>query len=675
MREAVQACSPSRSLGPRKRHVVPAPWWDKECDKMLRLRKASLKKWKHTLRLEDWFAYKKQAACTKRTLREIDIAVSKIAPPWAPELPLTIPPDNSGTFLNAPFTLLELNYSIDCLREGSSPGPDCIDNTMIFKLPVKTRLILLDILNDLYSNNLIPAEWLSSHLHFIPKQGGKGLRPISLTSCICKLFERMVKLRLQWWCETSNILPDSQAGFRKARSCQDNIGSIILEANKSFMLDECTVVAFLDISAAFDSVHINTLIGKLADLGLAGNILHFISNRIRKGLAAKLERLQIQAAKLALGLRFSSPNNVALAEARLPPLRVRAEFLGSKYFLKVFSFSNNPICSYLEKFTELWNASYGGSSDRRKRGEVIHSCLAYSLPLKDHLYTLHRASCHLSDLDTQFSEINVNTSFGLHLQSSPSANLEFASFISENFPNHILIFTDGSKSDDSPSTGVAFVCAQLNKKFALSLNPHASIYTAECAAISFAIDMAKENKDLSYLICSDSLSALQSLHVKPYTASTNPFIVRIKESLKTFNCDSNSDSSISFLWIPSHQNIEGNELADKAAKEAAQNPPSSHIFIPYTDFNSILRRRLWEQASEAWLKDSNRKGSHYFNTYFDSSKHPWFHNLCISRFVSSWVSRYRSNHYNFGVSLKKIGVDSSSNCPCGFVDRDLNHVI
>ncbi|XP_076388110.1 uncharacterized protein LOC143264519 [Megachile rotundata] len=395
----------------------------------------------------------------------------------------------------------------------------------------------------------------------------------------------------------------------------------------------------------------------------------------QKGLAAKLERLQIHAAKLALGLRFSCPNNVALAEARLPPLRARAEFLGSKYFLKVFSFSNNPICSYLEKFIELWNVSYGGSSDRRKRGEVIHSCLAYSLPLKDQLYTLHRAPCHLSDLDTQFSEINVNTSFGLHLQSSPSANLEFASFISENFPNHILIFTDGSKSDDSPSTGVAFVCSQLNKNFTLSLNPHASIYTAECAAISFAIDMAKENKDLSYLICSDSLSALQSLLAKPYTASTNPFIVRIKESLKTFNCDSNSDSSISFLWIPSHQNIEGNELADKAAKEAAQNPPSSHISIPYTDFNSVLRRRLWEQASEAWLKDSNRKGSHYFNTYFDSSKHPWFHNLCIPRFVSSWVSRYRSNHYNFGVSLKKIGVDSSSNCPCGFVDRDLNHVI
>ena len=40
-------------------------------------------------------------------------------------------------------------------------------------------------------------------------------RPISLTSCICKLFERMVNHRMMWFLEKNNILCPEQSGFRK----------------------------------------------------------------------------------------------------------------------------------------------------------------------------------------------------------------------------------------------------------------------------------------------------------------------------------------------------------------------------------------------------------------------------------------------------------------------------
>ena len=50
-----------------------------------------------------------------------------------------------------------------------------------------------------------------------PPDEPKSYRPISLTSCLGKLEERMVNARLYWFLESSNILCHEQAGFRKGR--------------------------------------------------------------------------------------------------------------------------------------------------------------------------------------------------------------------------------------------------------------------------------------------------------------------------------------------------------------------------------------------------------------------------------------------------------------------------
>lgn len=51
-------------------HRNPVSWWDPECDKAKRLRKASFKKYQFTDKLKDHIDYKKHIAVAKKTFNE-----------------------------------------------------------------------------------------------------------------------------------------------------------------------------------------------------------------------------------------------------------------------------------------------------------------------------------------------------------------------------------------------------------------------------------------------------------------------------------------------------------------------------------------------------------------------------------------------------------------------------
>ena len=68
---------------------------------------------------------------------------------------------------------------------------------------------MLQLFNKIWFTGKIPPSWLHSIIVPIPKQTGalpSSYRPISLTSNICKLFEKMVVRRLNWFLEYHNIL-------------------------------------------------------------------------------------------------------------------------------------------------------------------------------------------------------------------------------------------------------------------------------------------------------------------------------------------------------------------------------------------------------------------------------------------------------------------------------------
>ena len=112
------------------------------------------------------------------------------------------------------------------------------------------------------------------HYHPIHKPGKPlPLRhlsaPFSLTSCISKLFERLILSRLTFHLESNHLLSTCQAGFRPGKSPLDQILSqSIWDGFQKKKPPDRTILASVDFSKAFDSVWHSALFHKLLSLKL-----------------------------------------------------------------------------------------------------------------------------------------------------------------------------------------------------------------------------------------------------------------------------------------------------------------------------------------------------------------------------------------------------------------------
>lgn len=146
-------------------------------------------------------------------------------------------------------------------------------------MPIQYRLELLDIYyNHMHRTNDFPESWPCSYVHLVNKPDGLRLRPIAMTSRLFKIYEILVKNRLQWFCENRCIFSNSQSGFRKGRSCNDNLINLAMYIETGFQKGKDTLAAFLDVQGAFDNVNSTILIEKLKQIGVSESILSFIQH-------------------------------------------------------------------------------------------------------------------------------------------------------------------------------------------------------------------------------------------------------------------------------------------------------------------------------------------------------------------------------------------------------------
>ena len=130
--------------------------------------------------------------------------------------------------LNHPFSFNELYSAVQQSKMHSSTGEDRISNEMLQHLPKKCLQVILKLYNQVYLSGQLPTEWKQSLVIAFPKPSmdeslPTSYRPISLTSTLCKIFERLATNRLTYVLEKNNLLSNLQAGFRKERSTVDQI--------------------------------------------------------------------------------------------------------------------------------------------------------------------------------------------------------------------------------------------------------------------------------------------------------------------------------------------------------------------------------------------------------------------------------------------------------------------
>ena len=152
---------------------------------------------------------------------------------------------------------------------------------MLKHLPRSGMDFLLHIFTSLH---FFPSVWTTSSIIPIHKMGKPldspaSFRPISLTSCVSKLFERIILSHLLFFLESNSILSPRQVGFRPGRSTLDQILYLFQSISDGFNKPRPgsrTILSTIDFSKAFDSVWHPVLFHKLISAGLP---LAFLSDR------------------------------------------------------------------------------------------------------------------------------------------------------------------------------------------------------------------------------------------------------------------------------------------------------------------------------------------------------------------------------------------------------------
>ena len=176
----------------------------------------------------------------------------------------------------SPFSPAEFLVAASNLSSSTATGPDKVAYPMLKHLPRSGMDFLLHIFNLSWSSHSFPSIWKTSSIIPIHKMGKPldspaSFRPISLTSCVSKLFESIILYRLLFFLESNSILSPRQAGFRPGRSTLDQILYLSLSISDGFNKPRPgsrTILSTIDFSKAFDSVWYPALFHKLISAGL-----------------------------------------------------------------------------------------------------------------------------------------------------------------------------------------------------------------------------------------------------------------------------------------------------------------------------------------------------------------------------------------------------------------------
>jgi len=191
--------------------------------------------------------------------------------------------------LNKPLTLQELNICINELDTSKAMGPDSIHNKLIKQSGQPFRKSLLKFFNICWNNHKTPKHWHYDIIIPIPKpkkdhSHPKNYRPISISSNVGRLMQKMIAKRLSHFTLKLKIFGSNQSGFQMNRSCIDAILPLYQSIIHSQDIQSSTQLLQTDFSKAYDTVWLQGLIFKLYKIGIQGKCLkwltHFVSNRI-----------------------------------------------------------------------------------------------------------------------------------------------------------------------------------------------------------------------------------------------------------------------------------------------------------------------------------------------------------------------------------------------------------
>ena len=198
--------------------------------------------------------------------------------PTPEEQPDILPARNDLPISIDPPSKAEIQAAIKALKAHKAAGPDHIPPDAL-KAGMETSVdILHTLFQKVWEEEKIPGEWKEAHLIKLPKKGDltncNNYRGISLLSVPGKVFNRVMLDRMKE--ATDDKLRGNQAGFRRNRSCVDQIATLRIIVEQSLEWNSPLLINFIDYEKAFDSVDRETLWKIMRHYGIPDKLVKLV---------------------------------------------------------------------------------------------------------------------------------------------------------------------------------------------------------------------------------------------------------------------------------------------------------------------------------------------------------------------------------------------------------------
>ena len=309
----------------------------------------------------------------------------------------------------------------------------------------------------------------------------------------------------------------------------------------------------------------------------------YLFSTISPTLCRRLEAIQSSCLRLITGAFRTSPILALRAETNLPALEHRRLFLFLRYYYRTKCVPNHAAVPAME------------ARKPQTRHPLRRSCfLPGILEAAHQLLNVPHANVASNPPPTPFwliESMSIIYLFDFRKASlSPvEAQLLFQEYMAQNIDS-AFFYTDGSCHGHQ--VGSAAVGPGL--RFGIRLPDFTTVFSAEVYAIGKVIEHIKMQKIEQATICTDSKSALQALE---RTDNVTHHGVR---NIHKILSDLEENQHVTFLWIPGHYGIAGNERADTLAKEGAMQPHPVAEPMGQGDIIHMIRIKFAEYLQSQW---------------------------------------------------------------------------
>ncbi len=210
------------------------------------------------------------------------------------ELPALQPKHSDSTFDDFVITRESVRKALCKLELKYGSDPEGIPSAALRILSYELAEPLAAIFKESLATGILPETWKTADIVPIFKKGSSGIpgnyRPVSITSSVCRVFERILAEHLMYYLRKHRLISDEQFGFLKRRSTELQLLLCVDAWTKSLDDDLSTDTVYIDLAKAFDTVCHRKLLNKLEfNFGICGTVLRWISSFLQ----GRLQRVKV----------------------------------------------------------------------------------------------------------------------------------------------------------------------------------------------------------------------------------------------------------------------------------------------------------------------------------------------------------------------------------------------